>query len=52
MDRMLKTRDKDQRGSLVFPPLNIFEDSDAVFVTAEIAGVVPENMIFPLKATH
>ena len=44
MDRMLKRTVDDQAGSLVFPPLNIFEDSDAVFVTAEVAGVIQENI--------
>ncbi|MEA3546941.1 MAG: Hsp20/alpha crystallin family protein [Thermodesulfobacteriota bacterium] len=44
MDRMVKRTAAHQAGSQVFPPLNIYEDSDAVFVTAEVAGVVTENI--------
>ena len=44
MDRMIKRTTADQSGSQVFPPLNIYEDNDAVFVTAEVAGVVQENI--------
>ena len=44
MDRMAQKTAAYQSESQVFPPLNIYEDSDAIFITAEVAGVVTENI--------